>query len=62
MIHVKLPCREYYMDGVITWACKCDIFDEYYVGLEVKKNSWLKPSWRSHHRRGGDMRSESRGL
>ena len=41
---------------------KCDIFAEYYMGLEVNNPSQLKPSWRPHHHGGGEMRSETRGL
>ena len=50
------------MDVEITWARKCVIFAEDYVGLEGNKPSRLKPSWRPHHHGGVDIRSVNRGL
>ena len=46
----------------MTWDWKCVIFAEDYVGLEGSKPSELKPSWRSHHHRGGGIMSVKRGL
>ena len=51
-----------YMDVEISWAGKCVIFDEYYVGLEGNKISQLKPSWRPYHHGGGEIRSVNIGL
>ena len=51
-----------YMDGERTWACKFDIFSEYYVGLEGNNPSQLKPSLIPHHHGGRDMRSATRGF
>ena len=46
----------------MTWACKCIIFAEDYVGLEGNNPSQFKPYWRPHHHGGGYMRSSTRGL
>ena len=46
----------------MTWAFKCVILDEDYVGLEVNKPSGLKPFWRPNHHGGGEIRPVKRGL
>ena len=46
----------------MTWARKCVIFSEDFVGSESNKPSRLKPSWGLHHNGVGDIMSVNRGL
>ena len=62
------PSPAVYLPGILwrwmekTWAYLWSIFTWDAVGVEGKQPFWLRPSCRSYHHGGGNMRSITRGI